>query len=332
MKLLAISDTHIAPRLGRRKDDVVDSVLSKWERVIGMSFDHKCTAIIHCGDIFDRPTVPRDIEQCLRGMIATGCAQHCFCVGTHDVGKGASDAIGKSAGSLWFSESVKSVADSTDGFWNSKDASIWLVSPRSPWPHGSDMFPPWNLRNDPVTHIIAAHKMIVAEPVIWDHLLVTDIQTDADIVISGDYHPGFDPVLHDGTWFCGVGALTRTFRNPHDLTRHPRCVLIDTDLLPENPFTLIPLPDNAVRPVEEVYDAESKSIEEHRDDLRDTVSDALTRAKQRDAANWDESIRMLLEDPVAFEETTGVSAAEGATRLRELCIQIEGGDKQDEEE
>ena len=324
MKLLAISDTHIAPMLGRRKDDVVESVLDKWAGAIRLSYDHQCDAVIHCGDIFDRPTVSRDIEQCLRGMIATRCVQHCFCVGTHDMGKGASDPVGKSAGSLWFSEYVKSVSDPVEGFWNSEESSVWLVSPRSEWPHGTDLFSPWSLLHHDVVKIIAAHKMIVDEPVPWEHILVTDIQTDADIVVSGDYHPGWDPVFHDGTWFCGIGALTRTFRSPHDLTRRPRCVLIDTDKLPGNPFTLIPLPDSVVRPVEDVYDAGSRSIEDHREELRTTVSAALDRAKTRDTANWDESIRLLLENPAAFEKTSNVSVAAGAERLRELCVEIEG--------
>ena len=327
MKLLAISDTHIAPKLGRRKDDVAVSIMGKWEAAISIAMSHYCDGIIHCGDVFDRPTVPRMLEQYLRETLACGCIEHAVCLGTHDMGKGAELFAGKSATSLRHSTFVASVSGWAEGFWNRDDTSIWMVAPQHEWPvASSEHVPPWSLRADgaPIPQIIAAHKMIVPEYVPWGHLLVTDIDTDADIVISGDYHVGFDPIIHDDTWFCGVGALTRTFREQHDLTRHPRCVLIDTDLLPGNPFTLIPLPDHVVKPVEEVYDAETRSVEDHRDDLRTTVSDALRRAKQRETASWDESIRTLLDHPAAFEEATGVSAKEGAERLRDLCTAIEG--------
>jgi DNA repair exonuclease SbcCD nuclease subunit len=54
------------------------------------------------------------------------------------------------------------------------------------------------------------HGDIVLNPVPWPHILISDIHTEADLVLIGHYHHGFDPVKIGNTVFAHPGSVART--------------------------------------------------------------------------------------------------------------------------
>ena len=91
---------------------------------------------------------------------------------------------------------------------------------------------------DIAVHMV--HGMLVDKPFPWGpYTLLDRVQTEADIILCGHYHPGFEHVFHrKGTYFCNPGSIART--KVSDVDRRPRVALIEIDGS-EIRFEFIPL-------------------------------------------------------------------------------------------
>jgi exonuclease SbcD len=85
-------------------------------------------------------------------------------------------------------------------------------------PYGKDKF----LHNDKM-NVLMTHCILVNEPTIYDHILIDELETNADIVTVADYHP-YQGILErkDGVKFLAPGAMCRRKRTKHDMERKLR--------------------------------------------------------------------------------------------------------------
>ena len=327
MKILCMTDTHLRGQMGKRNDSYPTAILGKVDWALeNTDYD----TVVHIGDMFDKPVVPRRIEHAMCDMIARSQRKWNIVVGTHDIGRGTFETAGKSIGALLpLAEATRTSREDVpyshpDGFnhsvvmrYNSDIALDSMHDARSIFERETDF------------KIIAAHHQLVREPVPWPHHLVDDFQLPAQIVVSGDYHPGFDPVKVGDTWFCGVGALARTFRSDHDMTRRPRVVIIDTEKYPNDPFEIIELPDSVVESSGMIYDPEVRDVEEDRETLAKSVSDAINEMKSQMGTLWD-SILANLEvvelDALIAIDCNDDYCALAMQKLKDLCEEAEGAD------
>ena len=98
------------------------------------------------------------------------------------------------------------------------------------------------------------HAMIVTEGMHPSARQVhpDDVMTRADLILSGDYHPGWEEphVRADGTVFVNPGAMCRRSVSESDCQRQVRAVILKADLSVE--YVAL----GSMRPVEKAFDLE----------------------------------------------------------------------------
>lgn len=76
--------------------------------------------------------------------------------------------------------------------------------------------------------ILSTHSTIVKESVPYEHTLIDDFQTSADVILLAHYHPyqGIFFRKSDNRLFIGPGALARKKKCQSDMSREPKCVVV----------------------------------------------------------------------------------------------------------
>lgn len=74
-------------------------------------------------------------------------------------------------------------------------------------------------------NVLMTHHTLVTEPVIFEHILINEAKTEADMVTIGHYH-AYQGILKrdDGKVFVAPGAMARKKRTKEDMERIPKCV------------------------------------------------------------------------------------------------------------
>ena len=81
--------------MGKRNDSYPTAILGKVDWALeNTDYD----TVVHIGDMFDKPVVPRRIEHAMCDMIARSQRKWNIVVGTHDIGRGTFETAGKSIG------------------------------------------------------------------------------------------------------------------------------------------------------------------------------------------------------------------------------------------
>jgi exonuclease SbcD len=279
MKFAYITDTHISPSApGRRKGDYLGQVLTKWDWVAHWCADHNINTLIHGGDVFDRAVVPRATEQAVLDMAWAhyndlGVTTF-FNLGQHDLGVGVCATSGKSIHFLQFLPGGMCPPDTA----YSIDNGYLLLIPNSL----VDKYIDGTYRGG-AERAVVIHGMLTPSPLPWPHILLSDLPPGPKLALSGDLHSGFDP---NGTLYANPGALSRTFRHQSDFTRPIQFAVVDLDLDHRDMIRYVKLPDALVHPASEVYDEASVCVEEKRQELRQSVAEAVKRIKNANLETW----------------------------------------------
>ena len=310
MRILHITDTHIAEQVGRRKMGY-EPILAKWGWCATYASKHDIHHIVHTGDMFHKALVPRTVEQDVCHLVAQ-CPkfglEHSFVVGNHDLGAGVQKTDGKSIHTLLMTQGVTCILPVTTWVYDNND----------------DIADPPQFQSD----ILLTHHMIVPEPVPWEHHVLTDLSAHGTkVVLCGDYHEGWpEPIFHDGAWWSNPGSLTRI-----DKDKQVRCALVDiADDGSEASVEYITLPafdeynDPVVLPWEEVYDAGGLEQEKKLLQVRQSLTAAIKSAGERNLAGYEERLQSILDAPLQMgDKYTAEMIIEGTKALLELCTQLE---------
>lgn len=310
MKFTFISDSHLAPSVGRRKGNYVEDILTKWEWVAEWSAANGCSFLCFGGDLYDKSIVPRSIEQEVSRLLDDLPLPTMIVLGQHDTGIGLPTTEGKSIDFLVSHRNITSsptVTARRDG-----DIILWPNSDLPVWAGGT--------KDDPVGGhglVAVVHAYITPTPLPFDHILISDISLPTPpIVLSGDLHTGFPITKHNGTVFANPGAISRTFRSADDHTRWPQFAVVDTSL--SDPVQYVRLPESVVRPASEIYDAETKIAEEKRHALKVSVSEAVAEIRKSHVETWNSTLERAMEDSADDGKNR-----EGISTLRECCEEYE---------
>ena len=309
MKLCFSTDQHLATSVGRRKGAYVDDILEKEAYISGWAAGRGCSVVVWGGDLYDRPTVPRSIEQAVADMLDESSVPRIVTLGQHCIGVGQLTTAGRSIHFLHFHRNVACVAD--PGSPTCPTPGLMLYSNGCPdfWKHKT-----WQQCD-----VAVVHNMLSPAVLPFDHIHIPSIEGGPRVVLSGDLHTGFPVFEHDGTLWANPGALSRTFRSQDDLTRHPRFAVVDTD----DPRVVWyeDIPDEFVRPVSEVYDKAGKAAEIRRNELRHSVSEAVAKIQESRTNTWASTLENARKRMAVANE---IAALE---RLEECCRMYEAGEE-----
>src|SRR5699024_3282396 len=133
-------------------------------------------------------------------------------------------------------------------------------------------------------HIHTAHGMLLDhDPKVFDRFtLVQDVKTDADLVLCGHDHTGFDIYNRsDGKVLLNCGSITRLSASQNEMQRTVKVALIEIKNNELEDIELIPL--TTAKPGEEVLDRSKIEAEKQRQYAMDEFS-TLIQDKQGNEA------------------------------------------------
>jgi DNA repair exonuclease SbcCD nuclease subunit len=237
MRLLYFTDTHIRGTSPRgRTDDFFDSMKRKLNEIIQIAIENKVDYVLHGGDVFDRPNlspaVVREFAQLFRKFPSPVYA----IAGNHDIYGHNPATVDRTMLGLLEAFGVLTLIKEHD-LIELNDGRIKLQLTGQPFHYDldkRDIAEDYAVTNqtkaDYCIHMV--HGMLVekALPEGVPHTMVSsllEMQSDADILLTGHYHGGF-PIQHkDSKYIINPGSIARLSNQQAEIKRIPQVVLID---------------------------------------------------------------------------------------------------------
>jgi DNA repair protein SbcD/Mre11 len=247
VKILYLTDTHIrgtSPR--NRLDDFAQALLAKLQEVVELAKEHQVSAILHGGDLFDRPDVaPAVALDFLRVLMAAPCPIYGI-AGNHDVFGFNPQTVPRTMLGLFdgfqlfrlvkpgevvlLKEGGLQVQVTGQEFHAELDRRSpmldYCVVPAGQGGSLHERLPD----SDFAIHL--THGMLLEKAFFEGiaHTLLDAVMpnTVADVTFGGHYHPGWSRAIDfDGRLFINPGALVRIGNQAADFRRPIQVVLLD---------------------------------------------------------------------------------------------------------
>lgn len=116
--------------------------------------------------------------------------------------------------------------------------------------------------------ILVTHSMLLDHEFFTGvkHTIIDDVQTSADLVLAGHYHPGFKEREKDGVWFYNPGSMLRIENTAENHKNRPKVMIIDIDAETAT-FTSNYVELQSAKPGDEVF-AEKVDTTQYKADLQ----------------------------------------------------------------
>jgi exonuclease SbcD len=283
VRLLYLTDTHIRGTSPRsRLDDFPTALLAKLQEVVAIARREKVDAILHGGDLFDRPDVaPAVALEFLRVLLQAPCPIYGI-AGNHDLFGfnpqtvprtmlGLFDGFQlfrliKPGEPIWLEAGGLRVQVSGQEFHAELDRRSpildYCVVPAGQGGSLHERLP----EADFAIHL--THGMLLEKPFFEGsaHTLLDSVMahTVADVTFGGHYHPGWSKLYeYEGRLFINPGALVRLGSQSADYRRPVQVVLLE--LAKGEPVHAALVPLASAHPAESVLDRSQESSQMDRE-------------------------------------------------------------------
>lgn len=264
MKFLFLTDTHIRTNSMRsRLDSIADTLETKLQEVALLAKKHNVDAVLHGGDLFDRPDVTVMTVSRFAKLFASFPCPVYTVAGNHDIYAHNPKTLPRTMLGLLDAIGIIQLIPE-EGIVLNGDCKVQLSAAPFRYDIDRDERNAYRVtRQDPSIdyHILLAHGMLLEKPFLAEisHTVISDIgEIDADVVFAGHYHNGFQTKEYNGTWYVNPGSLLRTSNSLVDMKRRPQVVLATFEKNQEMKLQTIPL--KSALPGEDVLSRE-KAIE-----------------------------------------------------------------------
>jgi len=222
MYILNVGDVHYGVKNPKsRLDDYAAAIRLKLIEISQIAESFKVEAIVFSGDIFDQPVLPlKDFIGFFRLFDNLFKDFEVFIVpGNHDIFGYNIHTLERTSVYL-LSICSKNIKFILEGDCFSLDHFCLTGSPYS---NNIDVdnygYNVKKLHKDKLL-VHTVHGMLLpAEPIFERYTLIKDIETEADIVIAGHYHPGWKQQTVNGTTFVNNGAICRRDASTKEIER-----------------------------------------------------------------------------------------------------------------
>ncbi len=321
-KAIVTGDLHFRGTNPRaRLDDFQEALETKLSEVVSIAHLYKTDCIIIPGDIFDGPAASwGTVARLMRILYTTANCPVLTVNGNHDIFGGNKQSKFRTpygflvqTGFLWDVEEAQfdgpeNVIITGCGFDTNTDTKT---------PEGKAQFSP-RLYVEGAFQIHVVHSMLLDRDPGFDmkHTLISQVQTKADVVISGHCHHGLgigSYVCHcrnDGVLFINPGALCRLSAHTSEIERTVQVALLTVEN-GQAAAELIPL--KSARPGHEVLSREHIEAAAEREGRIDEFLKLL--ASEGEAKFLE--VREIVEDIAARENLPEAVKAEALRRIGE---------------
>ncbi|PSL51258.1 DNA repair exonuclease SbcCD nuclease subunit [Salsuginibacillus halophilus] len=272
MKFLYFTDTHIrgsSPK--NRLDTFPDALETKLTEVVNIANQHEVDAVLHGGDVFDRPDLSPNIVSRFLRVFQKFEAPIYAVAGNHDTFGHNPDTLKRTMLGLLHEAGIMHVIGAGEPVQFTSKTSRVQVSGQ-PYHYGIDRrnseldYAPPPAPDEDTVKIHIVHGSLVERPLpegvpctLLDHVF----DLGADILLTGHVHDGFGHKQKNGKHYINPGAIARVNNHWTEYQRKPRVLLIDID--DQTPaFEFINL--QSASPAEEVLDRSMLEKASHREE------------------------------------------------------------------
>lgn len=237
LRFLYFTDTHIrGTNPQNRKDSFLETVFVKFEEVLKIAEEKNVDAILHGGDIFDRPDISPSLVRHLVLLLNKYSLPIYAVAGNHDIYGQNLDTIKRTMLGLLDSTGIIHVLSPSDKIFFEKNDKIVQLTGQGYF-YGIDhesSRKSYLVEKAPYVNyaIHIVHGMLLDKPFFdkMAYTLIDDIiETEADITLSGHYHTGFPTKVINGKYFINPGSLVRINNSIAELSRKPKITLINVE-------------------------------------------------------------------------------------------------------
>lgn len=239
MKILHVTDTHgTAKNPAGRKDIFYITVFKKFMELGAIIKRENIDLVIHTGDLFHTPRVSLKFAGKISELINAWEVPVYVVPGNHDLDGYNINTIDQTM--LGFMAKNKTVRLLTRGDFVTKSIIGMSGNKYELTIEGQEYYDDIDTnKNDDYNmtiasndfHILGIHSMLLDKPYFPDipHTLIKDVQTNADIILSGHYHPGYKEVYQNGTWFFNPGSSLRIEATKFNMNNIPKVLILNID-------------------------------------------------------------------------------------------------------
>lgn len=239
MKFLYFTDLHIKGiNPGKRKDVYSVAILKKLMEIRYVIDQEKVNFVVIGGDLFDLPKVSNQLLGEVAKIIKSWKVRVFVVPGNHDVyGQNISTLPHTSLGILVNAGVVSIMSRDTSPVYVGKrnDPNYPLVAFT-----GQEYYPEIDTgvnddyqieRSVADYNVLVAHGMLLEKPFHPDvpFTLIQDVTTDANLVLSGHYHPDETNVVEKNVHFIKPRSAGRLEATKHNIDHMPQYVIVDIE-------------------------------------------------------------------------------------------------------
>ena len=208
MKILFATDPHIRGNNPvSRIDNYSESLRNKHNEIGQIIKNDSIDVVIHGGDIFHSPDASKSLISEYIKIFKSWEVPIYAIAGSHDVIGYNEKTISRTAlGVLIAADAVKLLGSIPTEIWS----NIFVVGINHSY----------RLDENPKNYFVkkcdkdcilieTVHGMVVDKPFFDDYTLIENIKTEADLFLSGHFHPGWKPQKVNNTLFINPGSLGR---------------------------------------------------------------------------------------------------------------------------
>lgn len=217
-KILLFNDPHFrgTSPVGR-KDDFQETLVNKIEEIIRIAHTKCCDAIVITGDVFDRPDTKYSVIRRFGKILRKSKIPIYTAIGNHDVFAYNTNTLKRTALGILEGLGVVNIIPQKDNSIFIKKDGITLQITATHFHHELDKRSPrldYYAKKHPdadyLLHVV--HGNLVPNKLVKNmaHTLIENIETEADVIATGHFHPGFGLVKRDdGKYFINKGSIVR---------------------------------------------------------------------------------------------------------------------------
>lgn len=212
MKIFCLSDPHLRTTTPacRKDKDFYQTQFSKLRQIEQLIRQHQVDYVVCGGDWFDTFAPSHQLIHDTLAFLNRSIAKWIVTPGNHDIYGATTKTLSRSGlGILWQAGLVETAAFKDDLFLAGSGTEDLVVRVRL-LPHSKsvdekDFF---FEKRENTLDILVPHMMLTTHWEPYPHTLITDVKTNAEVVVCSDWHAQFIQQV-DKTWFVNSGPLTR---------------------------------------------------------------------------------------------------------------------------
>jgi DNA repair exonuclease SbcCD nuclease subunit len=232
MKILNLADTHITARTpSSRLDDIQETIKLKFAEIGVVVRQEKIDVIVHSGDMFHRPEVANKFVGEIAEIIRSYNVPFYVVPGNHDLQGQNEESLPHTKLGLLASAGVIKILNRKNPITFNDNGFVISIEGQEYYPD-IDKNP---IKDYMVYNQTADYKMLVAHSMLLEkeyfenvpHTVIKDVVTDADMILSGHYHPGHGVVVEKGVTYVNPGSLLRVEGSTHSIKAKPQVAILD---------------------------------------------------------------------------------------------------------